>query len=537
MSRQLRRGGGIMNVKPRQKYGIGSIVRSITKPLSKIADKIIPNEIPELVNKVPAPIRAALLFTPAAPYVAAANAATALSRSQGRGLSLGDVANLGINYAAYGSSGGFGGQGRYQVPGFSTDGTFTGFGKPAVVPRQEGFNSTDLLEGADYSTPDSQIDFSDYLEGSNYSTPGPQTDFSDYLEGSNYSTSKPGGEQITAENIDTLIKNASGGSSEAGAQVVKTATKDVGNIDRLKNLFNDAGGGLSGSKEVFKDVAKDVLGFKEFATFGETMKMKDAVAIFTKNPTLFIGVPTAMAYLTAPKQPDETEFDFDERKEIVNSYLKRYYSQANPTKTAAEVSSFVSDNTREYSAKGGLMGLRKNYGFGNLVKGSGVVSAKMDAGDAPVSGSGKGIGGMLSSFIANNPELFSKVSDQMNASVKTNNINFMDVNPKDGIDDRDPRNGMRQQAMGGGMMMPMQQSMPMGTPRINEGGVTELDYRAKGGFVPVGIKEKADDVPAMLSKNEFVMTADAVRAAGGGSIQKGAQKMYDTMKQLESRVV
>ena len=86
-------------------------------------------------------------------------------------------------------------------------------------------------------------------------------------------------------------------------------------------------------------------------------------------------------------------------------------------------------------------------------------------------------------------------------------------------------------------MMPMQQSMPMGTPRINEGGVTELDYRAKGGFVPVGIKEKADDVPAMLSKNEFVMTADAVRAAGGGSIQKGAQKMYDTMKQLESRVV
>ena len=64
----------------------------------------------------------------------------------------------------------------------------------------------------------------------------------------------------------------------------------------------------------------------------------------------------------------------------------------------------------------------------------------------------------------------------------------------------------------------------------------ERDYRDKGGFVPVSIKEKADDVPAMLSKNEFVMTADAVRAAGGGSIQKGAQRMYDTMKRLESRV-
>ena len=77
----------------------------------------------------------------------------------------------------------------------------------------------------------------------------------------------------------------------------------------------------------------------------------------------------------------------------------------------------------------------------------------------------------------------------------------------------------------------------MGIPvRKNSEGTTELDYRKSGGFVPIGVKEKADDVPAMLSKNEFVMTADAVRAAGGGSIEKGAQKMYDTMKKLESRV-
>ena len=49
-------------------------------------------------------------------------------------------------------------------------------------------------------------------------------------------------------------------------------------------------------------------------------------------------------------------------------------------------------------------------------------------------------------------------------------------------------------------------------------------------------KEKADDVPARLSKNEFVFTADAVRAAGGGSVDKGADLMYKTMKQLEDRV-
>ena len=64
----------------------------------------------------------------------------------------------------------------------------------------------------------------------------------------------------------------------------------------------------------------------------------------------------------------------------------------------------------------------------------------------------------------------------------------------------------------------------------------EFDMRENGGFQPLGRQEGKDDVPAMLAKNEFVMTADAVRAAGGGSIEKGAQKMYDTMKKLESRV-
>ena len=68
---------------------------------------------------------------------------------------------------------------------------------------------------------------------------------------------------------------------------------------------------------------------------------------------------------------------------------------------------------------------------------------------------------------------------------------------------------------------------------LNFGG-KEMDLRG-GGFVPIGKKEKADDVPARLSKNEFVMTADAVRAAGGGSVNKGAQRMYNLMNQLEAR--
>jgi hypothetical protein len=69
----------------------------------------------------------------------------------------------------------------------------------------------------------------------------------------------------------------------------------------------------------------------------------------------------------------------------------------------------------------------------------------------------------------------------------------------------------------------------------NPAGVTELDLRETGGFIPpVGVKEKADDIPAMLSNNEFVFTADAVRNMGNGDVNEGAQRMYDMMKKLEN---
>ena len=68
---------------------------------------------------------------------------------------------------------------------------------------------------------------------------------------------------------------------------------------------------------------------------------------------------------------------------------------------------------------------------------------------------------------------------------------------------------------------------------MNLGGM-EKDYRNEGGFVPIGKEEKADDVPARLSVNEFVFTADAVRNAGGGDVDKGAEIMENMMKNLEN---
>jgi len=76
----------------------------------------------------------------------------------------------------------------------------------------------------------------------------------------------------------------------------------------------------------------------------------------------------------------------------------------------------------------------------------------------------------------------------------------------------------------------------MGLPlNQNPAGATELDMRDTGGFIPpVGVKEKEDDIPAMLSNNEFVFTADAVRGMGDGNVNVGAQRMYDMMKKLEN---
>jgi len=90
------------------------------------------------------------------------------------------------------------------------------------------------------------------------------------------------------------------------------------------------------------------------------------------------------------------------------------------------------------------------------------------------------------------------------------------------------------------MIDQMPEAKDGGIMKMAEGGMMdmggmEMDLRG-GGFVPMGRAEKADDVPARLSKNEFVFTADAVRAAGGGNVDKGADKMYATMKKLEDRV-
>jgi len=122
---------------------------------------------------------------------------------------------------------------------------------------------------------------------------------------------------------------------------------------------------------------------------------------------------------------------------------------------------------------------------------------------------------------------------------KTNRLNIADIrnNPYNYLSARNQ--GSRYNVADGGIMRNgyaegSEEPVAKKTMPLLDMDGQEMDLRDEGGFVPLGRMERADDVPARLSKNEFVFTADAVRNAGEGDVDKGAEVMYNMMKNLES---
>ena len=241
--------------------------------------------------------------------------------------------------------------------------------------------------------------------------------------------------------------------------------------------------------------------------------------IFDKLGTggkLGIGTGIATYLLSQGKSKEEVEA-ITQDKDALSTYLAQYYKATNPDASDIDVQEFVEVNTREYDATGGRVGLKdgpKKYMFNDVLR-----EPKSDLERASVGNPGTKEmykSEILKMLAENRDEAKTKMPmKQKPFKPDLEKIKKLIEKKKKGL------------AAGG---------MPTGIMRTNQAGVMERDYRDEGGFVPVGIKERADDVPAMLSKNEFVMTADAVRGAGDGSIEKGAQRMYDQMKNLESKV-
>jgi len=158
--------------------------------------------------------------------------------------------------------------------------------------------------------------------------------------------------------------------------------------------------------------------------------------------------------------------------------------------------------------------------------------AEMDIGEE-IKSTGKGFIDLFS------PSKIMEILNQAGEGFKQIYFNLKSDSEKEDLLKKIMGDGYENKKDGGIMGVRNKYAMGSEVPiRENQAGIKEMDFRETGGFVPpIGVKERADDIPAMLSNNEFVFTADAVRAAGGGSVNKGAQRMYNMMKSLEGKVV
>ena len=320
---------------------------------------------------------------------------------------------------------------------------------------------------------------------------------------------------------------ALGGSQFLGGQGIFKAGQG---LQRFKNFANlpSAISGLF-TPETFVDTG-DVAFKGAFKTspFGKFLTSKTG-----GNALKLATLAGVTGFLTSTLGMTEEQAEAELARDP-SGYLEKYYRNLNPNASEEEVMEFVTTNTSEY-AVGGRVGFAEGpvlppdptqpvNPFGPKPGDFGIEE------DIPIK---------MASNIENDKileALFEKYLD-------------MGLSPKDAAkaaqEEFDRMSMIRTEGRGlaaiGGKMdsasdNAMQAAGIEGLPiRKNPKGVKELDLRKTGGFIPpVGIKEKADDIPAMLSNNEFVFTADAVRGAGGGDVNVGAQRMYDTMKRLEA---
>jgi len=347
-----------------------------------------------------------------------------------------------------------------------------------------------------------------------------------------------------------------------------------------KGLFGKYGmGSTFGSLFGGQGLSPGAMGGKTPGLGGWLSRTMGGLGSSVGKGAMALGIGGGLASLFA-KKPEEEEADYKDRIRSLTPYLKKYYKNANPLASDEEVEQFISDNTAEYSKDGGLIG----YQQGGPVD-EGVIEdqetitedvetptgmerlqetltevAKVLYRATPVGQAmftydeakklyeglpdiskemihriGKGLVGLtpIGAATAGAKGLASLLKGGIGQEQAQDLLGHREKvtrkKDKDAVGDLIDQGASfeeavdittRQGAAGGGLM---------------DLGGYEKDYRM-GGYVPLGKKERKDDVPARLSKNEFVFTADAVKAAGGGSVDKGAQKMYNTMKRLENRI-
>jgi hypothetical protein len=519
MQRQLRQDGGIMDLTPvpRENFGLGS-------KLKKFVRKVIPNEVAEVA------VKAAPFVAPFNPAVAAAMAGIGSFDQTGR---IGSSLKRGALTYGGGQLARFVGGAGFQGNPFTEGGAFRG--------GLEGFKG-------------------------GFSSPlGTKTGVGKMLS-----------DRAAAKGQALKAKSLEGVSGVDQSALIETAAGEapvtVGEMEAFNKIGTEAG---SGAVKNILDTSYDLIkkGAKAFFTNKDGSLDKTAI---------IAAVSGAASYAEALALAEDagttiTEEEYDEakkadKKEEYAGYLENFFDsrkdggrigfnkgsnrmietyrmldkaiEEGDMDLAEELKSILRNEFAQKLAQGGRIGFARGTDkdsdeieeFKQLISGEIIENEDPEMRDMDDLMTGGGI-----SFSRQEKSFLFKRLGGSGGSERSYTMPQLyrilsNPNSPNNINDARVLKEIAVIGLGGGRKDGGRIGFKMGTEvpvRKNKVGIEELDYRQSGGFVPVGVKEKADDVPAMLSKNEFVMTADAVRGIGGGSVDKGAEKLYNVMKQAE----
>jgi hypothetical protein len=395
------------------------------------------------------------------------------------------------------------------------------------------------------------------------------------------------------KSVKSFVKSDLGKAALLGAAAFGIPGTSIGGLFGRASFMTPGGVGVKGllGKTGIAAALPSVFGIPAGAPNKGTSGLVGKAFDFLKTPGgAFAGITAASALAAIGLDPENPN-DMPRNTEALKSYLRQGYLTLNPQAQPDEVEEFVEANTVEYRANGGRIGfadgmlsfeeakamnpgmfsaevetdvVRPNTELLNYIKRirdaveKGIIPMDfaMDLVKQKTMEQGVDLQDLRDDIMetqrieqayGGRMGYADGTSFQRKALEKKGYSDMMqNMTPKEISQLYDSVMGTfsrRFQAYGGRMGYAfgnpednaMRASGIMNLPlNQNPAGVTELDLRDSGGFIPpVGVKEKADDIPAMLSNNEFVFTADAVRGMGNGDVNKGAQRMYDMMKKLE----
>ena len=556
---------------------MSKVVKKFTKPVSKVLDKIVPNEI-----KPALPYLAAF-----APYLLPGGGIFASAAMRGLASA---GANLTSQLAQEGSEGDFnalslalaGGQGYLSAPGDSARGiksgseTLRGYKNPGVAatgtPGVAGQEFSNVLSNANTGAFDtSGLSYLDNVK--NFALEG-GANLADKIGGARDTLGNAIKMNPNSANLEIIGKAATApialGTGDLAYAQGQRATKDfnraeaaqsvedemrrrgmdqeyidsitesmtaygysqadIDEIIQLQGYEGNANGGRIGydmggrvGYGMGGDIMQGIMGmigggekkpdFNTMAETVETVEMEpkeylfDNKLKFTVNP----GDNEMQSVLNALFQDTAGIIPEDRKQEYYDLYIPQLYRSGD-----------ISRNEYEGYIEEGILSNNKSMGGSVLPKNMDMENLMAYEPGVPTTGD---------LYDMNNPD-YKDINPKVIREFIEEGIPLGYTSPEEYFDDfygpfaKKEKNTMT--AKDGGIM----NNYNMGGSVLPQG--MEMDYR-QGGMIPMGSAERADDVPARVSKNEFVMTADAVRAAGGGSVNQGAKKMYKLMNNLEAR--